>query len=112
MNPIPEKRQRPGRAAFIIAEYNVGGRTYRDVIRNIGADGLFIGTWRNFVAEQPIMLKFPLLTFNNIIQTYGTIIRNDSNGFAVKFDEPIKGLICEDGHLPEIVHEGDRPASE
>ena len=112
MNPIPEKRQRPRRAAFIIAEYDVEGRTYRDVIKNIGADGLFIKTWRKIVAEKPITLKFPLLTFDHIIQTYGTIIRNDSSGFAVKFDEPIKGLICEDGHLPEIVHEGDRPTSE
>lgn len=106
-----EKREEPRRAAFIVAEYKIEGGSYRDVIKNIGPNGLFVKTWRKFVAETPITIKFPLFSFDQIIQTNGKILRNDHNGFAVKFDEPIKGLTCKDGHLPEIVHESDRPAS-
>lgn len=109
MNPIPEKRQHPRRAAFIIAEYKVEGKTHRDMIKNIGANGLFVKTWRKFTAEKPVELKFPLFDFDRIIRVTGTILRNDHDGFAVVFDKRIKGLICKDGHLPEIVHEGDRP---
>ena len=29
-------------------------------------------------------------------------------GFAVTFNEPIHGLVCKEGHFPEIVNERDR----
>jgi hypothetical protein len=60
------------------------------------------------VAEQPILLKFPLFRFDNVIQVSGKIACNDRDGFAVAVDTAIRGLICKDGQLPEIVHEGDR----
>ena len=108
MKRVPDQRQYPRRAALIIAEYTVKEGTYRDVIKNIGAGGLFIRTWRNFVAEQSIVIKFPLFRFDEIIQVSGKVVRNDHDGFAVTFDTPIQGLACKDGMLPEIVHEGDR----
>ena len=108
MNRIPNNRHYPRRSAFIIAEYKLKEGTYRDFIKNISADGLFIRTWRKFVAGESIVLKFSLFQFDNTIQVYGKVVRNDQDGFAVTFDEPIDGLICKDGHLPEIVHEGDR----
>jgi len=108
MNPDPNQRQYPRRTAFIIAEYTLKEGTYRDLIKNISADGLFVRTWRKFVAEEAIVLKFPLFQFDNTIQVSGKVVRNDHDGFAVTFDEPIIGLICKDGLLPEIVHEGER----
>ena len=111
MNPDPNQRQYPRRTAFIIAEYTLKEGTYRDLIKNISADGLFVRTWRKFVAEEPIVLKFPLFQFDNTIQVFGKVVRNDHDGFAVTFDEPIEGLICKEGHLPEIVHESDRSPS-
>jgi len=76
-----------------------------------GEDVLFVKTWRKFEYGTPIILKFPLFSFDKIIQVSGKVIRNDPNGFAVSFDKPIKGLICKKGHLPEIVHESDRQLS-
>jgi len=102
------QRQYPRRAAFIIADYTLKEGSYRDLIKNISADGLFVRTWRKFVAEESIVLKFPLFRFDNTIQVFGKVVRNDHDGFAVTFDEPIEGLICKDGLLPEIVHEGKR----
>ncbi|MDX2490940.1 MAG: PilZ domain-containing protein [Desulfosarcina sp.] len=108
MNRIPDNRQYPRRSAFIIAEYKLKEGAYRDFIKNISADGLFVRTWRKFVAGESIVLKFPLFQFDNTIQVSGKVVRNDQDGFAVTFDEPIDGLICKEGHLPEIVNEGDR----
>jgi hypothetical protein len=111
MSPDPNQRQYPRRTAFIIAKYTVKEGTYRDLIKNISADGLFVRTWRKFVAEEPIVLKFPLFQFDKTIQVSGKVVRNDHDGFAVTFDEPIRGFVCKDGHLPEIVHESDRSPS-
>jgi len=105
------QRQHPRKAAFIIAEYTTDRGTFKDVLKNIGAKGLFVKTWRKFIYGTPIVLKFPLFNLDKIIQVSGKVIRNDPNGFAVSFDKPIQGLICKEGHLPEIVHEGDRRLS-
>ncbi|WP_319409484.1 PilZ domain-containing protein [uncultured Desulfosarcina sp.] len=108
MKPIPNQRQYPRRTAFIIAEYTVKEGTHRDVVKNIGAGGLFVRTWNKIDVGQPIRLQFPLFDFENTIHVSGIVSRIDPMGFAVIFNEPINGLICEEGHFPEIVHEGDR----
>ena len=108
MKIISEKRQYPRRTAYIISEYSVLEGTFRDFIRNIGAGGLFISTDRKVAVGQPVSLKFPLFNFNNLIEIRGRIVRKDPEGVAVTFNEAIEGLICKEGHFPEIVHEGDR----
>ena len=57
---------------------------------------------------QPVSLKFPLFNFDNLIETKGRVVRKDPDGVAVTFNKLIEGLICQEGHFPEIVHEGDR----
>lgn len=34
----------------------------------------------------------------------GIVNSNEPEGFAVSFDEPVRGLICKDGLVPEIVY--------
>ena len=104
MTKSKNERQSPRCAAFIIAEYKLAEGTFRDVIKDIGANGLFVKTWRKFVAEESISFRFPLFDLYKIIEVSGKVIRNEHNGFAVSFDKPISGLVCKDGHLPEIVH--------
>ncbi len=108
MHPNKNQRRFPRRAAFIIAEYTVKEGSFRDIIKNIGATGIFIGTWRRIAEGQPIDLKFPVFEFENQLQVSGSVVRRTSKGFSVVFDRPIEGLICKEGHFPEIVHEGDR----
>jgi hypothetical protein len=108
MKPEPNKRQHPRQASYIIAKYTVIEGAFRDVIKNIGAGGLSVRTYRKIAVGQPISIEFPLFAFENIIKVSGRIVRRDLNGFAVTFREPIHGLICKDGRLPEIVHENDR----
>lgn len=108
MRQNPNQRQYPRRAAFIIAEYTVKEGTFRDIIKNIGATGIFIGTWRKIAQGQPIQLQFPVFEFENQLRVKGKVVRRSPKGFSVVFDRPIQGLICKEGHFPEIVHESDR----
>lgn len=110
MISIPEQNQRrhPRRAAFIVANYTVKEGTYRDIIKNIGATGVYIGTWRKIAPDQPIELEFPVFDFENTLHITGRVVRSDTRGFSVVFDAPIDGLVCRDGHFPEIVHESER----
>ncbi|BBO73116.1 hypothetical protein DSCW_05330 [Desulfosarcina widdelii] len=108
MIPKPNRHQHSRRTSFIIAKYSVKEGTFRDVIKNIGAGGLFIGTSRKIAEGQTISLEFPLFQFDKIIQVSGKVVRHEHNGFAVDFDEPIDDLISGKGQFPEIVHEADR----
>ena len=111
MNPLkktPEQRQYPRRTAYIVAEYTVLEGTFRDIIRNIGAGGLFIKTHRKIAVGQPVTVRFPLYNFDQMVDSAGRVVRRDPEGFAVTFNEAIAGLVCKQGHFPEIVHEADR----
>ncbi|WP_419663983.1 PilZ domain-containing protein [Desulfosarcina variabilis] len=103
MEPKAEQRKISGRTAYVIAEYTVLEGTFRDFIKNIGAAGVFIKTDRKIAVGQPVSTKFPLLNFDNIVQAYGRVVRRDADGFAVTFNESIEGLVCREGHFPEIV---------
>ena len=81
-------------------------------MKNVGANGMFINTQRAIDEDQPVWLEFPLFEFDHLIKASGQVTRCTANGFAVAFDKPIPGLICKEGHLPEIVHEMDRMEDE
>ncbi len=106
----PNKNQRrfPRRAAFIIAQYTVKEGAFRDIIKNIGATGIFVRTWRKIALGQSIELQFPVFEFENQLRVMGKVVRSTHKGFSVVFDQPIEGLICKEGHFPEIVHESNR----
>ncbi|RJQ86147.1 MAG: PilZ domain-containing protein [Desulfobacteraceae bacterium] len=96
------------RTAFIIVEYAVKEGVFRDIIKNIGPGGIFIGTQRAIASDQDIVLKFPLFSFEETIEVKGRIARSGSHGFAVTLDTPIETLMAKDGRFRDIVHEIDR----
>jgi len=108
MMPKSNRPKDSRRTSYIIAEYTVKEGTHRDVIKNIGAGGLFIRTSRKISDGQSIKLEFPLFQFDNTVQVSGKVIRIESDGFAVAFDELLDALESKNGQLPEIVHEINR----
>ena len=112
MNPVRQhnlnQRNHPRRTSYIIVEYVVREGTFRDIIRNIGAEGMFVNTTRSIAEDQAIELRFPLFQFDPLVRATGQVTRSMHNGFAVTFDQPIPGLVCKEGQFPEIVHEIDR----
>ncbi|WP_162459145.1 PilZ domain-containing protein [Desulfosarcina ovata] len=106
------QRRFPRRAAFIIVSYTVNEGSFRDIIKNIGATGIFVNTWRRIAAGQSIQLRFPVFDFDNTLSISGTVVRSGPKGFSVVFDHPIEGLICKEGRFPEIVHESERKSGQ
>ena len=104
----PDNREFLRRTSFIIAEYTVNEGTFRDIIKNISAGGLFVRTSRPISVGQDIKLSFPLFDFNQDVTVHGKIVKIDHTGFAVQFFKPIEELVSENGKFPEIVHETDR----
>jgi Tfp pilus assembly protein PilZ len=98
------------RTSFIIVEYKVNEGVFRDIIKNIGPGGIYIGTQRAIAGDQEIYLKFPLFSFQEQIEAKGRVVRSGSHGFAVTLDTPIDHLIRKDGAFAKIVHEIDRAA--
>ena len=92
---IDNKRKFTRRASFIITDYVVQEGTFRDVIKNLSAGGLYMRTDRKFRAGQPIILNFPLIQLDEIIEAHGKIVRVKNKGFAVNFLNPINELVCE-----------------
>ena len=102
------RRSYERRAAYIIVEYKIAEGVFRDIIKSIGAHGVFINTRRQVQISQTIELRFPLFQFNDLVTISGKVVRTGPYGFAVQFDRPIEELVCEQGEFPEIVHEIDR----
>lgn len=107
MSANTEQRDDLRGPAYIIAEYRVNEGVFRDIIKNIGANGIFINTRRTISADQQIEVIFPLFEFQHKIKITGKVVRSGPNGFAVSFDQPVAGLICKNGKFPKIVHEID-----
>jgi hypothetical protein len=105
----PGQRGFKRRTSFIIAEYKVKEGVFRDIIKNIGPGGIYIGTQRAIAGNQDIVLKFPLFSFQRQIEAKGRVVRSGPRGFAVTLNPPIDHLIGEAGAFAKIVHEIDRP---
>ena len=103
-----ENRKFLRRTSFIIGQYSVKEGTFRDIIKDISAGGLFIRTSRPIRVGQDINLRFPLFDFDHDVTVPGKIVKSDIEGFAVEFLYPIKKLIPKNGRFPKIVHETDR----
>ena len=107
--PAPsDTRAYPREDALIIAQYTTAKENAHCLIKNISAGGLFVKTSWKLDVGTPITLTFPLFDVVENVTVSGTVSRIEPQGFAVAFDQPIDGLICEKGGFPKIVHEGDR----
>ena len=107
LSQSPNQRRHPRNPSYVIADYRVAEGKFCDIIQNISAGGLSILTDRQINAGQPITIEFPLFQFDYTVQVSGRVVRRDPDGIAVAFDDPISGLTCKDGLLPEILKESE-----
>ena len=76
--------------ALFSAKYTIKSGTYRDLIGNLSAGGIFICTRRDVISGQRISLRFPIIAFDKRPSVFGTVVRSQDQGFAVMFDSPIE----------------------
>lgn len=89
MNTPYNRRQNTRHTAVCSVKYTVKEGTFRDLINNISAGGVFIRTRRKIDQGRTINLQFPFFAFKKRLNVMGTVVRSNSNGFAVVFDDPM-----------------------
>jgi Tfp pilus assembly protein PilZ len=72
----------------LLVDYTVADLAYRDFIRDIGCDGMFIQTRRKFGVGLRILIVLSALGLGSI-KASGKIIRMSREGIGVKFDTPL-----------------------
>ena len=84
---IAELRKHPRESSFIPAECVSDGISFTDFIQNISNGGVFIQTDADFYIGQQITMTFSLPKVEKDITLSGKVVRFDSQGIGVKFDE-------------------------
>jgi hypothetical protein len=95
------RRQHRRRPARFSVKYTIQSGTYRDLVGNVSAGGVFVMTRREILTEQKISLQFPVFAFDNRPSVLGTVVRSNSEGFAVMFNKPFMNRLCPDDHFSE-----------
>lgn len=93
METYTDRRKYPRHTALFSAKYTVKWGTYRDLIGNVSAGGIYIHTRRSIQHGERITLRFPIIAFDQRPSVLGTVVRSQEEGFAVMFDNPIEARI-------------------
>ncbi len=109
MKLVANRRKHPRRIVLFSAKFTVKSGTYRDLVKNVSAGGIFIGSRRMIEHGQRISLRFPVMAFDKKPSVTGTVVRSQPMGFAVMFDHPIEDKIGRDGQVPHIQNEPGHP---
>ena len=90
---LSEMREHPRKPSFIPVECSSsGGVCFTDFIQDISNGGVLIQTDGNFFIGQQITLTFSIPKAEKDITVSGEVVRVDSEGIGVKFNEPLPTL--------------------
>jgi Tfp pilus assembly protein PilZ len=70
---------------FMVVDYSTEDRIYKDYIKDISADGIFIETRMPFSVGRELSLSFPFPNYQKYIKITGELIRIALQGIGVKF---------------------------
>ena len=87
-----ELREFPRRPFSTSVELSTNGLTYTCFIQNISDGGVFIHTDFDFNIDQQITMAFSLSRAEKDIKIGGKVVRIDSQGIGVKFDEVLPDI--------------------
>ena len=82
-----ELREYPRKSFSIPIEHSINGVSLIYFIQNISNNGVFIQTDDNFNVDQQIIMNFSLPKVDKDRTVNGKVVRVDSRGIGVKFDE-------------------------
>lgn len=84
---LEERRKHPRERAFILMDCLGNKCAFTDFIQNISAGGLFIETQIPLVIGQELSMTFSLPNAEDPTKITGEIVRVDSKGIGVKFED-------------------------
>jgi len=89
-----EKRKHPRKRVFIYVNFSSNKHVFADFIHNISRGGLYIETEPQvpLLIGQKLAKTFILPDTGNLVKIRGNIVRIDSKGIGVHFDEPLQTI--------------------
>jgi len=87
-----ERRKHPRKRISIYAVCSGYDSYFRDYIQNIGAGGVFIETQSPLFVNQELTTTFFLPSSKAPVKAKGKVVRTDSKGIAIEFDETIPDI--------------------
>jgi len=87
------------RTCFLVADYVIENRVYRDFVCNLSLSGALINTSNRFPVGQKLVFVLTLVG-GGIFKTTASIARAAAIGVAIKFDLPLA-----DGHKEALFHQ-------
>jgi len=89
-----EKRQHPRKQVFIYVNCSNHKHVFADFIHNISRSGLYIETEPqiSLLVGQKLAKTFILPDTGDLVKIRGNIVRVDSKGIGVHFDEPLSKI--------------------
>jgi hypothetical protein len=87
-----EKRKYPRKKTFVWTECSASTRFFTDFIQNLSVSGLFIETQLPFFVGEALSMTFSLPGADAPFKITGKIVRIDSNGIGVQFDELLSDI--------------------
>ena len=101
---VGDRRKHIRKPMFMVIDYSIRDRTYKDSTNNISTGGVFIETRTAPGAEQKIVMSFTLPNCREHVKISGEIAQTNLHGFGVKFmlmeqiDKKFKLLDLETSH--------------
>ena len=87
-----DRRKHPRKAPLTKMNCLMHEVVLKNSIQNISKEGAFIETVHSFGVGQKLSMAISLVGYDHPVQLIGTIVRIDSDGVAVEFDEPISDI--------------------
>ncbi len=87
-----EMREHPRKPSLISVEYSSDDVDFSDFIQDISKGGVFIQTDGNFHIGHVITLTFSHPKAEKVITVKGKVVRVDTSGIGVQFDEILPGI--------------------
>jgi type IV pilus assembly protein PilZ len=85
---LADKREHYREHTSIYAFIKTNGLSFKDSIKNLSAGGLFIETGIPLSVNRELFISFLHPNYRTLIKVAGEIVRTDSKGIGVKFDQP------------------------
>ncbi|UCD90921.1 MAG: PilZ domain-containing protein [Desulfobacterales bacterium] len=86
------RREHPREPYKINIDFTIDEFPFRFFTHNVSKSGAFIETDLPFLKNKALSMTFELPSYEAPIRTTGKIVRTDSAGIGVKFDEPLSDL--------------------
>jgi len=80
------RRKYRRKSCLIEVDYATDDRAYKDFIKDVSVNGVFIETHKLFPVGRDITITFSSLRYSKPIKVFGTIVRSLPQGIGVAFE--------------------------